>query len=382
MDLNEIREEIDQVDKQMVALFQRRMELAGEVAASKKESGKAIYDRQRELEKLEKLGELADSEFNRHSIEELFLQIMSISRRYQYNMLGDREHIISRNYTRIDALDITPETRVVYQGVPGAFSEQAMLKFFGSHIINFNVEQFEDVLKVLEQEEADYGVLPIENSSAGFVTGVYHLLQEHDVTIVGAVDLEVTQALLGVRGAGIEDIETVYSHPQGLMQTKPYLEAHGWKQISLANTAVSAQKIQQDGDKTQAAVASIRAAELYGLEVLQPSINTQKNNTTKFLVISKKKVYTKDANVISISFSLPHESGSLYNALGHFIFNNLNMTSIESEPLPDRQWEYRFFITFEGNLSNVSVQNAITGVRSESSDFKLLGNYWTMPTNE
>lgn len=382
MDLNEIREEIDQVDKQMVALFQRRMELAGEVAASKKESGKAIYDRQRELEKLEKLGELADSEFNRYSIEELFLQIMSISRRYQYNMLGDREHIISRNYTRINALDITPETRVVYQGVPGAFSEQAMLKFFGSHIINFNVEQFEDVLKVLEQEEADYGVLPIENSSAGFVTGVYHLLQEHDVTIVGAVDLEVTQALLGVRGAGIGDIETVYSHPQGLMQTKPYLEAHGWKQISLANTAVSAQKIQQDGDKTQAAVASIRAAELYGLEVLQPSINTQKNNTTKFLVISKKKVYTKDANVISISFSLPHESGSLYNALGHFIFNNLNMTSIESEPLPDRQWEYRFFITFEGNLSDVSVQNAITGVRSESSDFKLLGNYWTMPTNE
>ena len=119
----------------------------------------------------------------------------------------------------------------------------------------------------------------------------------------------------------------------------------------------------------------MRAAQLYDLKVLQPSINTQKNNRTKFVVISNKKVYTKDADMISISFSLPHESGSLYNILGHFIFNGLNMTSIESEPLRDRQWEYRFFITFEGNLSASSVRNAITGIRSESSDFKLLGNY-------
>ena len=159
------------------------------------------------------------------------------------------------------------------------------------------------------------------------------------------------------------------------MQTKPFLDARGWKQISLENTAVSAKKIQEDGDKTQAAVASVRAAELYNLEVLKPAINSQKHNTTKFVVVSGKKMYTKDADSISISFSLPHESGSLYNILGHFIFNGLNMTSIESEPLEDQQWEYRFFITFDGNLGDPSVQNAITGVRSESSDFKLLGNY-------
>ena len=237
------------------------------------------------------------------------------------------------------------------------------------------MERFEDVVRVLETGEAEYGVLPIENSSAGFVNGVYHLLQEHDVTIVGGVDLDVSQALLGIPGAAMDDIKTVYSHPQALMQTKEFLEEHGWHQVSLANTAVSAQKIKEDGDKTQAAVASVRAAELYGLNVLDPSINTQKNNTTRFVVVSKKKIYTKDADIISISFSLPHESGSLYNSLGHFIFNNLNMTSIESEPLPGKKWEYRFFINVEGNLSNQAVKNALTGVCSETTDFKILGNY-------
>ncbi len=375
MDLDQIRNQIDQVDRQIVELFQKRMELAGEVAANKRETGKAIYDHQREVEKLERLGTLANSEFNRRSIEELFLQIMSISRRYQYHILGDRDNCLDAEYTKIDELEITPETRVVYQGVEGAFSEQAMLDFFGPNVIHSHVGQFEDVLDALESGKAEYGVLPIENSSAGFVSGVFHLLQEHDATIVGGISLEVSQALLGVRGASISDIRTVYSHPQALMQTKTFLEQHGWKQISMANTAVSAKKIQEDHDKTQAAVASVRAAQLYDLEVLQPSINTQKNNRTKFVVISNKKVYTKDADMISISFSLPHESGSLYNILGHFIFNGLNMTSIESEPLRDRQWEYRFFITFEGNLSASSVRNAITGIRSESSDFKLLGNY-------
>ena len=375
MDLSQIRVEIDGVDKQIVELFQKRMELSGMVAENKRGTGKKIYDRQRELEKLAALGELANSEFNRHSIEELFLQIMSISRRYQYNILGDREDYIGQTYTMVDDLTVTSETKVAYQGVPGAFSEQAMLTFFGNEIQSFHVEQFEDVIRVLESGEAEFGVLPIENSSAGFVTGIYHLLQEHDVTIVGGVDLEVSQALLGIPGASISDIQTVYSHPQALLQTKPFLEEHGWKQISLANTAVSAQKIRDDEDKTQAAVASTRAAELYGLEVLNPSINTQKNNTTRFVVISKKKIYTKDADVISISFTLPHESGTLYNTLGHFIFNNLNMTSIESEPLPERKWEYRFYITFEGNLKDQAVQNAISAIRSETADFKILGNY-------
>lgn len=375
MELSQIREEIDQVDAQIVKLIEKRMELSGEVAESKRGTGKAIYDRQRELEKLDRLGKLAGSEFNRHSIEELFLQIMSISRRYQYKILGDREHVLSDQYQCVDSLKITPETRVVYQGVPGAFSEMALLYYFGEAVQMSHVEQFEDVVKCLAEEQAEYGVLPIENSSAGFVNGVYHLLEEYDVSIVGGVNLTVSQALLGVPGASLSDIKTVYSHPQAIMQTKPYLEEHDWHIVSMANTAVSAKKVQEDQDKSQAAVASVRAAKLYGLDILQENINLQKHNTTRFVVISKNKVYTKDADQIALSFSLPHESGTLYNTLGHFIFNDLNMTSIESEAIIDKQWEYRFFITFEGNLSDQKVINALTGIKSETVDFKILGNY-------
>ena len=180
---------------------------------------------------------------------------------------------------------------------------------------------------------------------------------------------------MGIPGADLADIATVYSHPQGLMQTGPFLEEHGWKQVSLANTAVSARKVKDDNDITQAAVASVRAAEIYGLEVLQEDINTQSNNTTRFVIVSKRKMFTHDADVISISFSLRHESGTLYNALGHFIFNGLNMTSIESEPLPDTSFEYRFFITFDGNLKEQAVQNALSGIQSETTGLKILGNY-------
>lgn len=375
LDLSEIRVAIDEVDAQIVELFQKRMELAGQVAETKRRSGKAIYDRSREQEKLKRLGALADNAFNQHSIEELFTQIMSISRRYQYSLLGDRQDEIISQYRQVEQLTVTKATRVMYQGVPGAFSEQAMMNFFGSDIQSIHVERFEDIVERIARGEADYGVLPIENSSAGFVAGVYHLLQEYDVTIVGGLSLAVSQALLGVKGACIENIRTVYSHPQALMQTKPFLDAQGWKQIAMENTAVSARKIQQDGDVTQAAVASVRAAQLYDLEILNPSINTQETNTTRFVVLGNQKVYTRNADSVSISFTLPHESGSLYNILGHFIFNGLNMTSIESEPLADRKWEYRFFITFEGNLGDASVQNALASIRSESSDFKLLGNY-------
>lgn len=300
---------------------------------------------------------------------------MSISRRYQYSLLGDRQDEIISQYRQVEQLTVTKATRVMYQGVPGAFSEQAMMNFFGSDIQSIHVERFEDIVERIARGEADYGVLPIENSSAGFVAGVYHLLQEYDVTIVGGLSLAVSQALLGVKGACMENIRTVYSHPQALMQTKSFLDAQGWKQIAMENTAVSARKIQQDGDVTQAAVASVRAAQLYDLEILNPSIHTQETNTTRFVVLGNQKVYTRNADSVSISFTLPHESGSLYNILGHFIFNGLNMTSIESEPLADRKWEYRFFITFEGNLGDVSVQNALASIRSESSDFKLLGNY-------
>lgn len=372
-DLSVTREEIDEVDKEIVKLIEKRMDLALEVAKYKMSTGKPIYDRQRELEKLSKLSSMASSEFNAKSVQELFLQIMSVSRRYQYSVIGDQDKVIDRMFSQRDSLEITKDTRVVYAGVPGAFAEMAMVDYFGEDIQAVNVKEFQDVAGYVAEGKADYGVLPIENSTAGFVNGIYDLLDRYQLSIVGEQKVRVDQCLLGIPGTKLSDIKTVFSHPQGLMQARDYLEDKNWKEVSMNNTAAAAKKVHDDKDPSQVAVASARAAELYGLEVLNPKLNVSDKNTTRFVMVSNKKEYVKNANKVSISFSLPHQSGTLYNILAHFIFNNVNMTSIESIPLSGRQWEYCFFVDFEGNLSDNSVKNALKGIMAETEEFRILG---------
>ena len=372
-DLSITRQEIDSVDKQIVELIEKRMELALEVAKYKMSTKKPIYDRQRELEKLEKLGAMASTEFNAKAMQEVFLQIMSISRRYQYSVIGDQEQQIDKMFSQVDSLDISEDTKVVYAGVPGAFAEQALISYFGETVQTSHVKEFYEVAQMISDGEADYGVLPIENSSAGFVSGIYDLLDRYQLSIVGEQLLRVNQSLLGIPGTKLEEVKTVFSHPQGLMQAKEYLEDKDWKQVGMANTALSAKKVKEDGDFTQVAIASERAAKLYGLSVLEPQLNVSDNNTTRFVIVSNKKAYVKNANKVSISFSLPNECGTLYNILAHFIFNNVNMTSIESIPLSGKQWEYCFFLDFEGNLSDSAVKNALKGVMAETQEFRVLG---------
>ena len=188
--------------------------------------------------------------------------------------------------------------------------------------------------------------------------------------------LTVNHALLGLPDARTEDIRTVFSHPQALMQCSEFLNANRqWKQISVENTAVAAKKVLEEGDATQAAVASEIAGELYGLKVLSSSINHNKNNTTRFIILSKEAVYREEAEKISLSFELPHKSGSLYNLLSNFIYNGVNMFMIESRPIPGRNWEYRFFVDIEGNLSQASIQNALKGISEEGRNMRVLGNY-------
>ena len=372
-DLSITREEIDVVDKQIVELIEKRMDLALEVAKYKMSTGKPIYDRERELQKLEKLGDMASTEFNSKMIQELFLQIMTGSRRYQYSVIGDQDHVIDDMYTSVDTLDISSETKVVYAGVPGAFAEAAMVAYFGENIDGNNVKEFHEVAQMVSEGKADYGVLPIENSSAGFVSGIYDLLERYQLSIVGEQMVQVNQCLLGIPGTDLSKVQTVFSHPQGLLQAKEYLEDKDWKQVSMNNTALSAKKVRDEGDMTQVAIASDRAAKLYGLSVLNPQLNISDKNTTRFVIVSNKKEYVKKANKVSISFALSHQCGSLYNILAHFIFNNVNMTSIESIPLSGKQWEYCFFVDFEGNLSDNEVKNALKGIMAETDEFRILG---------
>lgn len=374
-DLSELRSQIDDIDDQIVRLYEQRMEVCQEVAEYKIGSGKKVFDKAREEEKINKVKTLTHNDFNRHGIEELFEQIMSMSRKLQYQMLAENGSIGKLPFIGVDKLD-TEKARIVFQGAEGSYSQAAMQQFFGEHINSYHVDTFRDAMGAIEEGSADFAVLPIENSTAGIVSEIYDLLVEFENYIVGEQIIPIEHCLMGVPGTKISDLKTVYSHPQSLMQSARYLQDHpDWRQVSLKNNAFAAKKVAQDQDRTQAAIASAYAAKVYGLEVLDQGINDSNSNSTRFIIVSNQKVFRKDAGKISICLEIPHRSGSLYHILSHFIYNNLNMTKIESRPIEDRNWEYRFFIDFEGNLSQSAVMNALRGLREETRNMKILGNY-------
>lgn len=375
MDLIAIRKQLDEIDGSIIELFEKRMQLCGDVARFKIETGTAVFDKERENQKIQSVRELAHGTFNQKAAEEIFSQLMTISRRYQYQLLEQNGKPVETGFKPVESLK-TKGVKVVYQGVEGAYSHAASLQYFGPQVDAYHVETWEDAMKAVEEGEADYAVVPIENSSAGAVIDNYDLLIKHDNVIVAETFVTVNHALLGLPGTTEEDIKTVYSHPQALMQSSEFLNSHReWKQISVENTAVAAKKIIEEQDKTQAAVASETAGQLYGLSMLRSSINHNKNNTTRFIILAKHHVYCQHAGKISLCFELPHRSGSLYNMLGHFIYNGVNMVMIESRPIPGRNWEYRFFVDIEGNLGDSPVQNALKSISEEASNMWILGNY-------
>ena len=374
MDLGQLREGLDEIDAQIVELYEKRMELCSQVAEYKAETGKKVFDRVREQEKLSKVRSLAHNEFNQMGVTELFEQIMSMSRKLQYQMLAKSGSQGRLPFIEVDKLD-TQKSRVVFQGAEGAYSQAAMLRYFGKQVNSFHVDTFRDAMSAIDEGSADFAVLPIENSTAGIVSDIYDLLVEFENYIVGEQIIRIEHCLLGVPGARIEDIRTVYSHPQSLMQSAKYLADYPWQQISMQNNAFAAQKVSAEKDPTQAAIASELAGSIYGLDILQKGVNDAGENSTRFIIVTNQKVFQKDASKISICFEVPHESGSLYHMLSHFIYNNLNMTRIESRPIADRNWEYRFFVDFEGNLADSAVKNALRGLRDEARNMKILGNY-------
>lgn len=375
LDLGKIRNEIDGIDEEILRLFEQRMQLTEEVARYKIETGKPVFDQQREISKLRKLANAATGEFNSRGIQEIFRQIMSISRKRQYQLLAGNGISREEDYVQVDRLP-TEGAKVIFQGVEGAYSFEAMRTFFGREIVSYQVETWKEAMELVADRKADYAVLPIENSTAGIVQDIYDLLVEYPNYIVGEQIIPIEHQLMGIPGTSLDDIQRVYSHPQGLAQCRKFLEQYPhWTQEKVLNTAVAAKKVAEEQDKSQAAIASRMAAEYFGLEILEGSGLAAECNATRFIVISNRRRYVKDAGKISVYFELPHESGSLYNMLSHFIYNDLNMTKIESRPIVGRNWEYRFFVDFEGNLSDPAVENALRGIDAEASFMRVLGNY-------
>ena len=301
----------------------------------------------------------------------LYSSIMAISRAKQHQMLQGGSSL--RQLERTAARTLRTEgAKVMCQGVPGAFSHKAALKFFGEISPSFE-PTWKQVFEDVDTGRADFGVLPVENSAAGSVTGVYDLILRYRFYIVGAVDVKVEHCLAAGKATGTP-VKAV-SHPQALSQCSEYLESHNLQGVEWSNTAAAAQYVAQQCPPGVAAICSKEAAQEYGLTILQENIQNEAENTTRFIIISKEAILPEDAGKISLCFSLPHVTGSLSNVLDRFAYAGLNLTKIESRPLPGKNFEYDFYLDFTGNIHQLQTMDLICALQDELPRFSFLGNY-------
>ncbi len=368
-DLKDYRRQIDQIDDQLVGLFEQRLNAILQIAAYKKAHRMSILQSDREEEVLRHAVSALENPDFAEEIEALFRSVMQVSRHLQRRRL-------TREGGSPSAGTAEAGLTLGFQGVEGSFSEAALIAFFGEGHQRRHYEHFEDVFQALEKQEIDFGILPIENSSTGSVNETYDLLLKYDFYIVGEQSIAVQQHLLGLPGAKLEDIREVYSHPQGLAQSSDFLKKHRkWQQIPYHNTAISAKMVAESKDPGKAAIASSRAAALYGLEILQPCINDLKENNTLFVVIGRRRQQTEADNKVSVVFWLKNQPGSLAKMLSIFAANHINMTKIESRPVQYRPWEYVFYVDLEGNMDTPLMKETLRQAEDEAQKFRLLGSY-------
>lgn len=377
-ELKDLRREIDNLDSRLVELFRQRMEVTRRVGEYKAARGLPVLDRERESLLLQSKGALAGEEL-RPAVITLYQTILSLSRRQQRDLLGEgSENPGLQRYLDACASLRTPvvHPRVVYQGVPGAYSEEACLRFFGEGIAAEGLNQFEDCFRSIREGQADYAVVPIENSSTGAIRQIYDLLTRYECFIVGETTVRVEHCLMAPEGATADTITHVYSHEQGLFQCEQYLNGYPhWHRVPQDDTAGSARMVAASGDITKAAICSARAAELYGLNILARAINHNSHNTTRFVVVSPRMELREGADKISTLFVLPHEAGSLHEILTVFAVHGLNVVKLESRPVPEHSWEYMFFLEFNGHLDEGVTADVLHELAQTTGDFRVLGNF-------
>ncbi len=370
MSLEDIRKDIDELDRELIPLLKKRMECSLKVAEIKKAEGMPIYHPAREQEILDRVN-VAGGEFGRY-IKSVYRELMSVSREAQQAEITGIGKLAE--YIKSAGGTIKKKVTVACQGIEGAFSNIASENLHSESNIKF-YPTFEDVFKALEKDEATYGVVPVENSNAGSVMEVYDLILKYRFYIVSAAELEVNENLLGIKGATVDDIKTVYSHPQALAQSDEFIKERGITPIQYTNTAMAARLVADKNDKTVGAIGSSLAARLYGLDIIVPNIQTVKHNSTRFITISKELIIPDDANKVSVVFSLPHTVGALQRVLDRFSMNGLNLTKIESRAARNGKFEYLFYLDFSGNLKDYNTVAFISSLEDELPDFTFLGNY-------
>ncbi len=375
-DLQTLRGQIDAIDAKLVDLFTQRMEVTQRVGEYKRVHGIKVLDQARESELLAQKTAMAQPEL-KTSVATLFETIMAISRRQQQRLATGTDFSLDALYTAISAARVPlDQPQVLYQGEEGAYAEEAATDFFGEKCSRRHVPLWEDIFLALRNGNADYGVIPIENSSTGSINQVYDLLSKYGSYVVGEQTVRISHCLMAPKGTGLEDIQTVYSHEQGLLQCEAYLKQHpAWTSLALLNTAAAAKFVAQEKDPSKAAIGSKRAAALYGLDILAEDINSNQENYTRFVVVSPIMELRKGRDKISALFTLNHKSGTLYRILTIFATAGLNMMKLESRPIPGRSWEYRFFVDFTGDITAPGMKEILLELSQASESFRLLGNY-------
>ncbi|AIY84851.1 MAG: chorismate mutase [Clostridium baratii] len=365
------RKEIDNIDKEITRLFEERMNVVLKVAEYKKENNLPIFHKGREEVVIEKnINRLENKDYSLE-IRKFYNSLMEVSRELQSRKLN-REN----SYEDIKELNISKEDILGFQGVNGSYSEEALLKHFGSDNKRLFFEEFEDVFKALKNDKIKYGILPVENSSSGGINEVHDLLIKYGFYIVGEESIKIEEHLLGTENATLETIKDVYSHPQGFIQSSEFLKNYSnLKLIPFHNTATSAKLVSELNDESNAAIAGERASKIYNLKIIKRNISNNKNNCTRFIIIGKELLKEKDANKISIVFSLEDKPGTLYKLLKHFGEYDLNMIRIQSRPTKGERWKYFLYIDFEGSLQNEGERKALEFIKNSSEYFRLLGWY-------
>ena len=375
MELGEYRTKIDAIDEQLLRLFAERMDVAAGIAAYKKEHGLPVLDPSRERAKLLDVAEKTPAALQEYAVS-LYSLLFELSRSYQNRLLGETTELTRAIQAAIDGTPkLFPEKAVVAcQGVAGAYSQLACDKLFKlANVLYFS--SFESVFSAIEAGLCQYGVVPVENSTAGSVNAVYDLMTHHNFRIVRSIRLKVDHNLLVKPGTKRSDIREIYSHQQAISQCEQYLQSFkDVKIIPCENTAVAAKKVAESNGGC-AALSSRSCQKLYGLECLEASVQDQDNNFTRFICISKKLEIYPGANRTSLMAVLPHEPGSLYKLLSRFYALGLNLNKLESRPMPDRNFEFMFYFDLETPVYSPQLLQLIGEMPSLCEEFAYLGSY-------
>lgn len=373
MNLQEIRNQIDEIDKQLTSLFETRMDIVKQVALFKQKENLPILQLDREQAVLTKVKENIKQEHLKEKGAFFFQSLMDVSKNSQYPYIETRKEL-KELIEQGKQCEISQTANVVCQGVPGSYSHLCADSLYPQSQLSF-CETFLEVFQQIEAGKADLGILPIENSSAGSVIEVYDLMKEFDFYIVGSKKVKIEHNLLAKQGTQKEEIHTVHSHWQALKQCEKYLRSLNFNKEEARNTAIAAQLVANSLDKGVGCIASKKCATLYNLTCLESGVEDYPNNFTRFIVIAKKPVVRDEHNRIALVVQLSHRPGSLYQLLTKFAIEQINLTKIESRPLPNTDFEFLFYLDLEANLLNKSVEKLLSALAGEVKSLEILGSF-------